>query len=136
MRKADNFKLEMEDTRGPEPDTPPKAPAKTRKKSRKNKGKPSAVNTGEQVEIGWDDIPVLNEVVAPPPAPDDATTREARAIAAKVAAALNIEAREKGGNAMDIKAVMRLQSLLSQELQERQNEDSSDEADDDDNNQD
>ena len=133
---ADDFKLEMEDTRRPEVNTPPKATAKTRKKSQKGKDKAPGMNAGKQVEIGWDDIPVLNEVVAPPPAPDDATTREARAIAAKVAAALNIETREKGGKAMDIKAVMRLQSLLSQELKERQNEDSGDEADEDDENQD
>lgn len=124
---ADDFRLEMEDIR--EPDTPPKAPAKAKKKSRKNINEASTTNAVEQVEINWDDIPVLNEVVAPPPMPDDAATQEARAIAIKVAATLNIEARKKGGDTMDVKAIMRLQSLLSQELQERQ--DGSDEADDD-----
>jgi len=125
---ADDFRLEMEDTRETEPDTPRKAPEKVKKKSQKNKNKSTAANAVEQVEINWDDIPVLNEVVAPPPEPDEATSQEARAIAIKVAAALNIEARKKGGDAMNIKTIMRLQSLLGQELQERQ--DSSDEPDD------
>ena len=68
---------------------------------------------------------MLKEVVAPPPAPDNSTSKEAQEIAVKVAAMLNIEARKKGeDSSMDIKTIMRLQSLLSQELQDRQDDDS------------
>lgn len=82
-----------------------------------------ATSIGVQSEINWDDIPVLNEVVAPPPEPDHTTSQEAREIAIKVSAALNIESRKKGGGSIDIKTIMRLQKLLSQELQDRQGED-------------
>lgn len=120
---ADDFKLEIEEpqlddealTKKPNVITP-------RKKGRALKIEMEANPAGEQTEINWDDIPVLHEVVAPPPEPDAANTLEARKIAIKVAAALNIESRKKGGDAMDIKTIMRLQSLLSQELQDRQDE--------------
>ena len=61
---------------------------------------------------------MLNEVVAPPPTPDDATSKQARDIAIKVAAALNIELKKEGTGTMDIKTIMRLQSLLGRELAE------------------
>ncbi len=115
---ADDFALEMEDA-----NIPPPPPAKQKENSAKNKPKnqssaseDSATSSTEQVEINWDDIPVLNEVVAPPPTPDDATSKHAREIAIKVAAALNIELRKQGTDAMDIKTIMRLQSLLGREL--------------------
>ena len=115
---ADDFALEMEDA-----NIPPPPPAKQKENSAKNKPKnqssaseDSATSSTEQVEINWDDIPVLDEVVAPPPTPDDATSKQAREIAIKVAAALNIELRKQGTDAMDIKTIMRLQSLLGREL--------------------
>lgn len=73
----------------------------------------------EQVEINWDDIPVLNEIAAPPPAPDTELTQEARNIAIKVAAALNVEMRKQGSGQMDVKAILKLQSLIRNELEDR-----------------
>ncbi len=73
----------------------------------------------EQVEINWDDIPVLNEIAAPPPAPDTELTQEARNIAIKVAPALNIEMRKQGSGQMDVKAILKLQSLIRNELEDR-----------------
>ena len=117
---ADAFRLEMEEAHESEPETVIQAAwNNTGKRPRDYKTESGIHDTGAQVEINWDDIPVLNEVVAPPPAADKLTTQEAREIAIKVAAALNIEARKKGGESMDIKTIMRLQSLLSQELHDR-----------------
>ncbi len=124
---ADAFRLEMEEANESEPETVSQpASNNTGKRSRDYKSESEIHGTGAQVEINWDDIPVLNEVVAPPPPPDNVTTREAREIAIKVAAALNIEVRKKGGKSMDIKTIMRLQSLLSQELHDRRDIDSFD----------
>lgn len=122
---ADEFRLEMEELHESEPKLENKPAAKNAPKQPRDKIiKPIKHGKGEQVEIVWDDIPVLNEVVAPPPVPDSATSQEAREIAIKVAAMLNIEARKKGGEStMDVRTIMRLQSLLSQELQEREDDD-------------
>ncbi|MEJ2106310.1 MAG: hypothetical protein P8X48_03130 [Acidiferrobacteraceae bacterium] len=88
-------------------DTPPPKPAR----GRSRRGKP------KQIEIGWDDIPVLNDVVAPPPEALDQEVRpEIRDIAIKVAAALNIELKRASKEALDVKMVMQLQSLLQHEL--------------------
>lgn len=120
---ADEFKLEIEDPYAEKQN----AIKNSRVDDNKNKERIStdmakAASIGVQAEINWDDIPVLHEVVAPPPETGRTTTREAREIAIKVAAALNIESRKKGGGSMDIKTIMRLQSLLSQELQDRQDD--------------
>lgn len=126
---ADEFELEMEELHESEPKVDKKSATKNTSKQPRDKTiKPIKHGKGEQVEINWDDIPVLNEVVAPPPVPGSSTTQEAREIAIKVAAMLNIEARKKGGETtLDVRTIMRLQSLLSQELHERQ--DDSNEAD-------
>lgn len=131
---ANEFKLEIEDPYAEKQN----AIKNSRVGDNKNKERIStdmakAASIGVQAEINWDDIPVLHEVVAPPPETGRTTTREAREIAIKVAAALNIESRKKGGGSMDIKTIMRLQSLLSQELQDRQDDDAAagDNVDDD-----
>jgi len=115
---ADDFALEMEDANTPA--TPAEDPKvkNSPTKSRKTDSSKTTPLAAEQVEINWDDIPVLNEVVAPPPTPDDATSKQARDIAIKVAAALNIELKKEGTGTMDIKTIMRLQSLLGRELAE------------------
>ncbi|MFV1997741.1 MAG: hypothetical protein ACC641_06990 [Acidiferrobacterales bacterium] len=120
----DEFRLEMEASHKPGPNAENNRAAKnTSRQLRDTPGEPIKHGRGKQVEINWDDIPVLNDVVAPPPIPGSSTAREAREIAIKVAAMLNIEARKKGGEpTLDARTIMRLQSLLSQELQERQDE--------------
>ncbi len=78
-----------------------------------------------------DDIPVLNEVVAPPagstlagglspaatepplPAPD-----RARDIVVRAVAKLNVEMRKTGGAGLDTKTILRLQQLIRQELEQ------------------
>jgi hypothetical protein len=75
-----------------------------------------------------DDIPVLNEVVAPPagsvpatkpdappstlPAPD-----RARDLVVRAVAKLNVEMRKTGGAGLDTKTILRLQQLIRQELE-------------------
>ena len=117
---VDDFALEMEDVRTP--DTPPartsESEAKKKTGHRTDTSSGSTTGAAEQVEINWDDIPVLNDVVAPAPTPDDATSKQAREIAIKVAAALNVELRREGTGTMDVKTIMRLQSLLGRELAE------------------
>ena len=94
--------------------------------------KPS--NTAEHFDsdtsLGWaDDIPVLTEVVDPRTLEmkqlQDVVDRslerkdlapEAREIAVKVAAKLNIEMRQSGKQ-LDIKTIMRLQALLKEALE-------------------
>lgn len=81
----------------------------------------------DPVSLNWaDDIPVLTDIVedllsateepATEPRPKTPAP-EARAIAVKVAAKLNIEMRETGGEQLDIKTIMRLQSLLKEALE-------------------
>lgn len=77
-----------------------------------------------------DDIPVLNEVVAPPagsslvadtastpPAPPRPTPDRARDIVVRAVAKLNIEMRQAGGTGLDTKTILRLQKLIRQELE-------------------
>ena len=121
---AEDFRLEIEVPRVAERSVDDKSTeAVANKEIPVLTDKTAVSDAGEQTELNWDDIPVLHEVVAPPPEPDSHSTREAREIAVKVAAALNIETRKKGGDSLDIKTIMRLQSLLKQELQDRQNDD-------------
>lgn len=123
---TDEFHLEMEDSLPPardetletvspaaarrdrEPDVP--SPVSPRHRRRRPK----------QMEIGWDDIPVLNEVVLP--APEEINleiTPEIRDIAIQVAAALNIELKRAGKETLGVKMVMQLQALLQRELAAR-----------------
>lgn len=77
-----------------------------------------------------DEIPVLNEVVAPPagsslvvdtastaPAPPRPTPDRARDIVVRAVAKLNIEMRQAGGTGLDAKTILRLQKLIRQELE-------------------
>jgi hypothetical protein len=123
VASPEEFHLEMEEPEPTQPvreedpdpakessevqDAPAPKPARSRSRRRKPK----------QIEIGWDDIPVLNDVVAPPPEElDQEVSPEIRDIAIKVAAALNIELKRAGKETLDVKMVMQLQSLLQHEL--------------------
>ena len=70
-----------------------------------------------------DDIPVLNEVAdieaALPPAPPLPDAAQAREIAIRVIARLNIERRKTGQPALDIRTIERMQQLLSDALTKR-----------------
>lgn len=67
----------------------------------------------EQTSINWDDIPVLNEVVDLPmqPAPPNART-----VAVRVVARLNIELRKAGTPPLDPAIIDRLEQLLHEAL--------------------
>jgi len=121
---ADEFRLEMEALHESGSSVKNGRAAKNTSEQARDKSVESIKHgRGKQVEINWDDIPVLKDVVAPAPITGSSTTREAREIAIKVAAMLNIETRKKGGEAtLDARTIMRLQSLLSQELQQRQDD--------------
>lgn len=123
VASPEEFHLEMEEPEPTQPvretdadaaeesseiqDAPPPKPARGR--SRRSKPK--------QIEIGWDDIPILNDVVAPPPEVlDQEVSPEIRDIAIKVAAALNIELKRASKETLDVKMVMQLQYLLQHEL--------------------
>jgi hypothetical protein len=83
------------------------------------------------VELELDDIPVLEDVVmtpltleaepiaATPPLPDP---QQARDLAIRVVAKLNIEMRKAGGQGLDIKTILRLQALLKEALDSGKNE--------------
>jgi hypothetical protein len=116
---VEDFALEMEDANQPATRTDNRKTDTPEPATKKGKRARTPAKSAEQVEINWDDIPVLNDVVAPPPTPDDVTSRQAREIAIKVAAALNIEMKKQGTGEMDIKTIMRLQSLLGRELAEQ-----------------
>lgn len=85
---------------------------------------------GKPPTLELDDIPVLNEVVAPPagsslvadtastpPAPSLPTPDRARDIVVRAVAKLNIEMRKAGGTGLDTKTILRLQNLIRQELE-------------------
>lgn len=96
-----------------------------------NKSSNTAENLTDQAPLNWaDDIPVLTEAVDPEALgmgelqdmvdqslANNSLTPEARDIAVKVAARLNIEARQSGGEQLDIKTIMRLQALLKEALE-------------------
>jgi hypothetical protein len=114
---AEEFHLEMEDPVST-PDVRETDPAPARETA-PTRGKRKRIKP-RQIEIGWDDIPVLNDVVAPAPEELDVEiTPEIRDIAIKVAAALNIELKRAGKETLDVKMVMQLQSSLQRELAAR-----------------
>jgi len=96
-----------------------------------SKSSNTAENRSPQNNLDWaDDIPVLTEVVDPSElnigdlkdVVDQSLARkdlapEAREIAVKVAAKLNIEMRKEGGSQLDVKTIMRLQALLKEALE-------------------
>ena len=79
-----------------------------------------------QVEMDWDDIPILNDVAAPPPAgapgipatPLPSADR-AHDIAVRTIAKLNIELRKRGERGLDPITINRLQRLLQEELEQQ-----------------
>ena len=93
---------------------PPAAPAE-----------PDATDTPPSFSL--DDIPVLNEVVAPPagsvptpttpPAPPLPAPDRARDLVVRAVAKLNVEMRKTGGAGLDTKTILRLQQLIRQELE-------------------
>lgn len=93
--------------------------------------------TGDQMDMWDDDIPVLRDVAAPPPMsePEPAAVDEhtlspkerGRKLAIRVIAKLNIELREKGKPELPPLIINRLQRILEQELaQQAANMDNSD----------
>lgn len=76
-----------------------------------------------------DDIPVLQDVVAPPPyaaaAGSPISVQRARDVVLRVVARLNLELRRRGAAALDPAAVERLQLLLREELERLSTEDGS-----------
>lgn len=69
----------------------------------------------EQTHINWDDIPVLNEVVDLPPQVAPAAPN-ARTVAVRVVARLNIELRAAGTAPLDPAIIDRLEHLLREAL--------------------
>jgi hypothetical protein len=82
---------------------------------------------GAPESFNLDDIPVLNEVVAPPagsvatpttpPAPPLPAPDRARDLVVRAVAKLNVEMRKTGGAGLDTKTILRLQQLIRQELE-------------------
>ena len=114
----------------PEPDSRPDSSKEFKKHDMANKPLNTAEHLGQDSSLGWaDDIPVLTEIVDPQSlnltqlqeVVDRSLERkdlapEAREIAVKVAARLNIEMRETGQQ-LDVKTIMRLQALLKEALE-------------------
>lgn len=79
-------------------------------------GAADATQTGpEQTSINWDDIPVLNEVVDLPTQSAPAAPN-ARTVAVRVVARLNIELRKAGTAPLDPAIIDRLEQLLREAL--------------------
>ncbi|HSH15610.1 MAG TPA: hypothetical protein VLD18_06235 [Verrucomicrobiae bacterium] len=84
-------------------------------------------STDQPASFNLDDIPVLNEVVAPParsvptpatpPAPPLPAPDRARDLVVRAVAKLNVEMRKTGGTGLDTKTILRLQQLIRQELE-------------------
>lgn len=89
------------------PDSPtPAAPTPRR---------PSAIP--EQTQIDWDQIPVLNDIVAIPAATRLVAPTRARELAVRVIAKLNIELRKAGTTPLDPVIIDRLEHLLREALE-------------------
>jgi hypothetical protein len=84
-------------------------------------------STDRPASFNLDDIPVLNEVVAPPagsvptpttpPTPPLPAPDRARDLVVRAVAKLNVEMRKTGGAGLDTKTILRLQQLIRQELE-------------------
>jgi len=100
----DNFELEVQSTEIP----------------KSGKRKPGTGTQPEDASSFDDDIPVLREVATPPPVDSDEPMPEpsnARDLAVRVIAKLNIELKKKGEPSLDPTTVNRLQALLRKELE-------------------
>jgi hypothetical protein len=74
--------------------------------------------------VNFDDLPVLSDVVVPPPGATPSTpelpfaeTENARQLAIRVVARLNIELRKSGERPLDARNIDRLQHILMEELE-------------------
>jgi len=86
-----------------------------------------SASKGAPESFALDDIPVLNEVVAPPagsvptpttpPTPPLPAPDRARDLVVRAVAKLNVEMRKTGGTGLDTKTILRLQQLIRQELE-------------------
>ncbi|MBE9515569.1 MAG: hypothetical protein IME93_01185 [Proteobacteria bacterium] len=86
---------------------------------------PEEKQSGDQLDIWNDDIPVLREVASPPPAAEPqpagndgqpSTKERAHKLAIRAIAKLNIELRKRGKPELEALLVNRLQRILEQEL--------------------
>ena len=75
-----------------------------------------ADNTPAPESFSLEDIPVLNEIVAPPAPPLPAPDR-VREIVLRAVAKLNVEMRKSGGAGLDTKTILRLQQLIREEIE-------------------
>ncbi len=111
---------------------PPAVETKTETPAKTEPPRQSTETVASEASVSpdLDDIPVLNEVVAPPagsiptarptasfpepplPAPD-----RARDIVVRAVAKLNVEMRKSGGAGLDTRTILRLQQLIRQELE-------------------
>jgi len=88
-------------------------------------GEPDLGTLGGHLEVDFSDLPILQDVVVPPPAtaqlnliePPLPAADRARQLAVRVAARLNIERRKRGEPGIDTKTIHRLQQLLREELE-------------------
>lgn len=88
-------------------------------------GGPDLGTLGGHMEVDLGDLPILEDVVVPPPAaaqlnliePPLPAADRARELAVRVAARLNIERRKRGEAGIDTKTIHRLQQLLREELE-------------------
>lgn len=88
-------------------------------------GGPDLGTLGGHMEVDLGDLPILQDVVVPPPAaaqmnliePPLPAADRARELAVRVAARLNIERRKRGEAGIDTKTIHRLQQLLREELE-------------------
>lgn len=109
------------------PVTPPVAESAPPAESPPVATEPAATSAPESPNL--DDIPVLNEVVAPPagsapakspvasPAVPPPASDHARDVVVRAVARLNVEMRKTGGTGLDTKTILRLQQLIRQELE-------------------
>jgi hypothetical protein len=77
-------------------------------------------------ELAFDDIPVLQDVVTPPPAEEGRAGNDSalaidpqklRELSIRTVARLNIELRKRGESPLDARLIDRLQRLLREELE-------------------
>lgn len=114
------------------PMEPPAVETKAETPAETEPPRPTVETAASEVPASFhlDDIPVLNEVVAPPagstpeakpgapsPAPPLPAPDRARDIVVRAVAKLNIEMRKSGGAGLDTRTILRLQQLIRQELE-------------------
>lgn len=96
-------------------------PVKSRSRSESTPGSPRHAAESPDAPTAAQDIPVLQDVadLSAPPAPPLPDAAQARDIAIRVIARLNIERRKAGESPLDIKTIERLQQYLADALTKR-----------------